>query len=386
MDVNKLNNLKISLFELVNNNNINVKEENVPIEIVKQIISDVVNDIKDDENIDIDELYKRIDKVIDDSLKVVNNSKSDDEYKDDNYDYSNIKDGSVASSDTMYLNELYGIYVLDKEQQIGYGEEIKNGNLKSKDKLIIHNLRLVVAVAKNYTGRGLDFLDLIQEGNLGLIKAVEKYNYKKNIKFSTYARYWIIQSITRALDQKSRTIELPVGFSQRMLKMNRFKNNYCAQYGKEPSNEEIKKHMKISDEQLDRLQKFDYDMVSLHTKVDGDGESELGDFVQDKNDCFEANERDNYYINLPLVLINAFDEVKLTERERKILILRYGLIDNIPRTLEEVGKEFNVTRERIRQIEAKAKQKLITSKQLLDFYNSYNGNDESISFVKNRKK
>ncbi len=267
----------------------------------------------------------------------------------------------------MYLKEIGRVELLDPSEEPEIAKRIQAGDDEAKKKLIAANLRLVVSIAKKYVGRGMLFLDLIQEGNMGLAKAVEKFDYTKGFKFSTYATWWIRQAITRAIADQARTIRIPVHMVETINKLTRIQRQLVQDLGRDPSAEEIAEKMEgITPEKVREIQKIALDPVSLETPIGEEDDSHLGDFIEDK----DAMSPDEYANNQLLK-----DEINtvlqgLTEREEKVLRLRFGLYDGRTRTLEEVGKEFNVTRERIRQIEAKALRKLkhpTRSKRLKDF-------------------
>lgn len=268
----------------------------------------------------------------------------------------------------MYLREIGKIPLLTYEQELELAQKVLEGDEEAKQKLAESNLRLVVSIAKKYVGRGMLFLDLIQEGNMGLIKAVEKFDYTKGFKFSTYATWWIRQAITRAIADQARTIRIPVHMVETINKLIRTSRHLLQQLGREPSQEEIAKEMEISVEKVAEIQKIAQDPVSLETPIGEEDDSHLGDFIQD--DDSPAPQDSAAYT----LLKEQLEEVMqtLTPREAKVLKLRFGLEDGKARTLEEVGKEFMVTRERIRQIEAKALRKLrhpSRSKKLRDYMN-----------------
>lgn len=266
----------------------------------------------------------------------------------------------------MYLKEIGKVPLLSSEQEITYAREIEEGNQKSKKKLAEANLRLVVSIAKRYVGRGMLFLDLIQEGNLGLIKAVEKFDYRKGYKFSTYATWWIRQAITRAIADQARTIRIPVHMVETINKLIRVQRQLLQELGRDPFPEEISKVMELPVEKVREIQKIAQEPVSLETPIGEEEDSHLGDFIPD--DEAPAPAEAAAFTMLKEQLISVLDT--LTPREEKVLRLRFGLDDGRARTLEEVGKEFNVTRERIRQIEAKALRKLrhpSRSKKLKDY-------------------
>jgi RNA polymerase primary sigma factor len=266
----------------------------------------------------------------------------------------------------MYLKEIGKVPLLSSEQEIAYAQQIEEGSLKAKKKLAEANLRLVVSIAKRYVGRGMLFLDLIQEGNLGLIKAVEKFDYRKGYKFSTYATWWIRQAITRAIADQARTIRIPVHMVETINKLIRVQRQLLQELGRDPFPEEISKVMELPVEKVREIQKIAQEPVSLETPIGEEEDSHLGDFIPD--DEAPAPAEAAAFTMLKEQLISVLDT--LTPREEKVLRLRFGLDDGRARTLEEVGKEFNVTRERIRQIEAKALRKLrhpSRSKKLKDY-------------------
>lgn len=273
---------------------------------------------------------------------------------------------SVDDPVRMYLREIGKIPLLTFDEELDLAKKILEGDEDAKKKLAESNLRLVVSIAKKYVGRGMLFLDLIQEGNMGLIKAVEKFDYTKGFKFSTYATWWIRQAITRAIADQARTIRIPVHMVETINKLIRTSRNLLQQLGREPTPEEIAKEMEISVEKVVEIQKIAQDPVSLETPIGEEEDSHLGDFIQDE-DSPAPHDAASYTL-----LKEQLEEVMntLTPREAKVLKLRFGLEDGKSRTLEEVGKEFNVTRERIRQIEAKALRKLrhpSRSKKLRDY-------------------
>ena len=266
-----------------------------------------------------------------------------------------VPDGvSIEDPVRMYLKEIGKVPLLSAEEEIELAKRMEEGDEQAKQKLAEANLRLVVSIAKRYVGRGMLFLDLIQEGNLGLIKAVEKFDYRKGYKFSTYATWWIRQAITRAIADQARTIRIPVHMVETINKLIRVSRQLLQELGREPQPEEIAEVMDIPVERVREILKISQEPVSLETPIGEEEDSHLGDFIPDDNMPVPADAA--AFTLLKEQLVEVLDT--LTEREKKVLTLRFGLEDGRARTLEEVGKEFNVTRERIRQIEAKALRKL----------------------------
>ena len=266
----------------------------------------------------------------------------------------------------MYLKEIGKVPLLKSVEEVELAKRIEDGDPIAKKKLAEANLRLVVSIAKRYVGRGLQFLDLIQEGNLGLIKSVEKFDYRRGYKFSTYATWWIRQAITRAIADQSRTIRVPVHMVETINKLIRVSKQLLQELGREPLAEEISEVMEMPEEKIREIMKIAQAPVSLETPIGEEGDTHLGNFIPD-NDALAPDEAAAFTM-LKEQLINVLDT--LTPREEKVLRLRFGLDDGRARTLEEVGKEFSVTRERIRQIEAKALRKLrhpSRSKKLKDY-------------------
>ena len=272
----------------------------------------------------------------------------------------------------MYLKDIGRVPLLSADDEIDLARRMQEGDIEAKKKLSEANLRLVVSIAKRYVGRGMLFLDLIQEGNLGLMKAVEKFDYQKGFKFSTYATWWIRQAITRAIADQARTIRIPVHMVETINKLTRVSRLLLQKYGREPTPAEIAEEMHITEERVREIQKIAQDPVSLETPIGEEDDSHLGDFIED-----ESTETPSDSVSTTMLketLLSVLNS--LTPREEKVLRLRYGVDDGRPRTLEEVGKEFNVTRERIRQIEAKALRKLrhpSRSKRLKDFFRQAHG-------------
>ncbi len=261
---------------------------------------------------------------------------------------------SIEDPVRMYLKEIGKVPLLSADEEIELAKRMEDGDDEARKRLAEANLRLVVSIAKRYVGRGMLFLDLIQEGNLGLIKAVEKFDYRKGYKFSTYATWWIRQAITRAIADQARTIRIPVHMVETINKLVRVSRQLLQELGREPSPEEIAVQMKIPVERVREILKISQEPVSLETPIGEEEDSHLGDFIQDDNVPVPSDAAAFTLLKEQLMEVL----VTLTDREQKVLRLRFGLDDGRARTLEEVGKEFNVTRERIRQIEAKALRKL----------------------------
>lgn len=298
-----------------------------------------------------------------DVLRITDDDDVDDEeiilIEEEDVDVENIDlsipDGvSIEDPVRMYLKEIGKVPLLSAEDEIELAKKMELGDQEAKKRLAEANLRLVVSIAKRYVGRGMLFLDLIQEGNLGLIKAVEKFDYRKGYKFSTYATWWIRQAITRAIADQARTIRIPVHMVETINKLIRVSRQLLQELGREPSPEEIAAEMNMPVERVREILKISQEPVSLETPIGEEEDSHLGDFIQDDNVPVPADAAAFTLLKEQLVEVLG----TLTEREQKVLRLRFGLDDGRARTLEEVGKEFNVTRERIRQIEAKALRKL----------------------------
>ncbi|SHJ75458.1 RNA polymerase, sigma 70 subunit, RpoD [Hespellia stercorisuis DSM 15480] len=288
----------------------------------------------------------------DDDIEIV--ISEEDEVDVEKIDLS-VPDGiSIEDPVRMYLKEIGKVPLLSAEEEISLAKRMEEGDEEAKKRLAEANLRLVVSIAKRYVGRGMLFLDLIQEGNLGLIKAVEKFDYNKGFKFSTYATWWIRQAITRAIADQARTIRIPVHMVETINKLIRVSRQLLQELGREPTPEEIAKELDMPVERVREILKISQEPVSLETPIGEEEDSHLGDFIQDDNVPVPAEAA------AATLLKEQLDEVldTLTEREQKVLRLRFGMNDGRARTLEEVGKEFDVTRERIRQIEAKALRKL----------------------------
>jgi len=266
----------------------------------------------------------------------------------------------------MYLKEIGTVPLLSAEEELRLAKLKSEGDEKAKERLIEANLRLVVSIAKRYTGRGMSFLDLVQEGNLGLIKGVEKFDYEKGYKLSTYATWWIRQSVTRALADQARTIRVPVHMVETINRMSKMQRKLTLELGYEPSTSELANALGMTEEKVLEIMQISREPASLETPIGEEDDSNLGDFVADNNTVTPEQ-------NIESVMLREHIDIllqDLKERERQVIVLRFGLEDGHPRTLEEVGKRFNVTRERIRQIEAKALRKLrnpVRSKKIRDF-------------------
>ena len=297
----------------------------------------------------------------------------DDDFHDDkveediDLDAIDLLDG-IGTEDPvrMYLKEIGTVPLLTAEEELRLAKRKAEGDESAKERLIEANLRLVVSIAKRYTGRGMSFLDLVQEGNLGLIKGVEKFDYTKGYKLSTYATWWIRQSVTRALADQARTIRVPVHMGETINKMSKMQRKLTLELGYEPSVSELAEALEMSEDKVMEIMQIAREPASLETPIGEEDDSNLGDFVADSNAVTPEG-------NVESVMLREHIDAllgDLKERERQVIVLRFGLEDGHPRTLEEVGKEFNVTRERIRQIEAKALRKLrnpVRSKRIRDF-------------------
>ncbi len=291
----------------------------------------------------------------------------DDEEEDIDLDAIDLLEG-IGTEDPvrMYLKEIGTVPLLTAEEEMELAMRKAEGDESAKERLIEANLRLVVSIAKRYTGRGMSFLDLVQEGNLGLIKGVEKFDYTKGYKLSTYATWWIRQSVTRALADQARTIRVPVHMVETINKMSKMQRKLTLELGYEPSVSELSEALEMSEDKVMEIMQIAREPASLETPIGEEDDSNLGDFVADTNVLTPEG-------NVESVMLREHIDAllgDLKERERQVIVLRFGLADGHPRTLEEVGKEFNVTRERIRQIEAKALRKLrnpVRSKRIRDF-------------------
>ncbi len=306
----------------------------------------------------VDYVYKSIAEV---GIQIIDEAERDREL----YEQA-LSDISLDDPVKMYLKDIGEVPLLSADDEIDLAKRIQEGDEDAKKKLSEANLRLVVSIAKRYVGRGMLFLDLIQEGNIGLMKAVEKFDHEKGFKFSTYATWWIRQAITRAIADQARTIRIPVHMVETINKLTRVSRLLLQTLGREPTPAEIAEEMGVSEDRVREIQKIAQDPVSLETPIGEEEDSHLGDFIEDDRAVTPLDSVSTTMLKETLISVLC----TLTPREEKVLRLRYGVDDGRPRTLEEVGKEFNVTRERIRQIEAKALRKLrhpSRSKHLKDF-------------------
>ena len=329
---------------------------------------EINENISDDINIDIDNIDS-IDSIADDDSLLLDDDDEFDKDSEEDIDLSAIDllEG-VGTEDPvrMYLKEIGTVPLLTANEELELAKRKQDGDEYAKQRLIEANLRLVVSIAKRYTGRGMSFLDLVQEGNLGLIKGVEKFDYAKGFKLSTYATWWIRQSVTRALADQARTIRVPVHMVETINKMSKMQRKLTLELGYEPSVTELANALDMTEEKVMEIMQIAREPASLETPIGEEDDSNLGDFVADANVLTPEG-------NVESVMLREHIDTllgDLKERERQVIVLRFGLEDGHPRTLEEVGKEFKVTRERIRQIEAKALRKLrnpVRSKRIRDF-------------------
>lgn len=343
---------------------------------VKNEIAKLVEAYKAQKSVTDEELLNKIDKLGFDAQDTENLYKALEENgitvveqtvsKNDQLIQKIMSEVNIDDSVKMYLKDIGRVPLLTPEEELEIAQKMVEGDVDAKNKLINANLRLVVSIAKRYVGRGMQFLDLIQEGNLGLMKAVDKFDYTKGFKFSTYATWWIRQAITRAIADQARTIRIPVHMVETINKLTKVSRLLLQQLGREPTTAEIAEAMNITEERVIEIQRIAQDPVSLETPIGEEDDSHLGDFIEDTNVTAPIDAAESK------MLKEQVEEIlnTLAPREAMVLILRYGLRDNRPRTLEEVGKVFNVTRERIRQIEAKALRRLKNpnkTKKLRDF-------------------
>ncbi len=360
---------------LVSNQISNDKAQSDKMQLVKKLVdkgkkkgSLTYKEIMDElENIDLSpEQIEKIYEVLETMGISVSGDVKEIEVEEGELDLSVPEGISIDDPVRMYLKEIGKVPLLSPDEEVSLAQRIEEGDQVARKKLAEANLRLVVSIAKRYVGRGMQFLDLIQEGNLGLIKAVEKFDYRKGYKFSTYATWWIRQAITRAIADQARTIRIPVHMVETINKLIRVSRQLLQELGREPQAEEIAEIMEMPVDKVREIMKIAQEPVSLETPIGEEEDSHLGDFIPDDDALAPAEAA--AFTMLKEQLINVLDT--LTPREEKVLRLRFGLDDGRARTLEEVGKEFNVTRERIRQIEAKALRKLrhpSRSKKLKDY-------------------
>lgn len=332
-----------------------------------------ITDVLEELNFDAEQMNQIFDKITSMNIRIEDNFEADIDI-DNIMDFSDHDDDVDFDADAMladdsvklYLKEIGRIPLLTTEEEIGLAERMANGDPYAKKRLSEANLRLVVSIAKKYVRRGMQFLDLIQEGNMGLIKAVEKFDYTKGFKFSTYATWWIRQSITRAIADQARTIRIPVHMVETITKVKKAQSQLLHENGSEPSEDEIAEAVGMTPDKVREIIRISQDPVSLETPIGEEEDSHLGDFIPDEDAPAPADEACTSM--LKQMLGEVLDT--LTDREKRVIILRFGLIDGRQRTLEEVGQEFQVTRERIRQIETKALRKLrhpTRSRKLKDF-------------------
>ena len=333
--------------------------KNMPLE--EEEIEDIL-DFLEKNNVDVLRIVDEDDTLLADDEEL----EADEKKEIEHIDLSVSDNAGLDDPVRMYLKEIGKVPLLSAEEEIELAKRMEEGDEEAKKRLAEANLRLVVSIAKKYVGRGMLFLDLIQEGNLGLIKAVEKFDYTKGYKFSTYATWWIRQAITRSIADQARTIRIPVHMVETINRLIRIQRQMIQELGREPTPEEISKEMDLTVERVREIIKISQEPVSLETPIGEEDDSHLGDFIRDDNVPVPAEAA---AFTLLQEQLNEVLET-LTDREKRVLNLRFGLLDGRTRTLEEVGKEFNVTRERIRQIEAKALRKLrhpSRSKKLRDY-------------------
>ena len=333
-----------------------------------------IMDMLDEVTLDAENIEKLYDLLEEQGIEIIEDNIAEidelnfDDISEDVYNADDSQGIAIVDDPVkVYLKEIGKVPLLSSDEEVELAKDMMNGDEKAKDRLAEANLRLVVSIAKRYVGRGMHFLDLIQEGNLGLIKAVEKFDYEKGYKFSTYATWWIRQAITRAIADQARTIRIPVHMVETINRVMRVSRQLVQELGRDPTSEEIAQELGQPEEKVREILKIALDPVSLETPI-GEEDSHLGDFIPDDDIPAPVDATSH------IMLKEQLDDVlaTLTPREAKVLQLRFGLVDGRQRTLEEVGKEFNVTRERIRQIEAKALRKLrhpSRSKKLKDFLN-----------------
>ncbi len=370
--------------EIIQTENVETQEQKELIEKKKQVKRDLLekgkktgyltyNDIAialspfEVDTEELEKLYERLETEKIDVIEDMDKELEDIEVSKEELEDLSVPEGiNIDDHVKMYLKEIGKVDLLSAEEETDLAQRMAEGDEEAKKKLAEANLRLVVSIAKRYVGRGMQFLDLIQEGNLGLIRAVDKFDYTKGYKFSTYATWWIRQAITRAIADQARTIRIPVHMVETINKLVRVSRQLVQELGREPTPEELAKGLNMSVEKVREISKISQEPVSLETPIGEEEDSHLGDFIPD--DDAPAPSEAASYVLLKEQLVEVLKT--LTPREAKVLTLRFGLIDGRQRTLEEVGKEFNVTRERIRQIEAKALRKLrhpSRSKKLKDF-------------------